>query len=89
MNSNPKGQYLDILKIFRGIASIMVAVLAIISFFYCTFRHLKLFAFDVNLLFALIAFLSIFKSVSFDAVKINKASLMMKVGNATYYLFNS
>lgn len=64
-----------------------ILLLITTSFSYCTFRHLKLFAFDVNLLFALIAFLSIFISVSFDAVKINKASLMMMVGNATYSIY--
>lgn len=65
----------------------LILLLAIISFFYCTFKHLKLFTFDANLLFALIAFLSIFIAVSFDTQKINKNSLLMKVGNATYSIY--
>lgn len=87
MNSYPKSHYLDIFQVFRGIAVIMVAVLAIVSFFYCAFNPLKLFIIDVNLMFALMAFLIIFIAVCFDTPKIYKYSLMMKVGNATYPIY--
>ena len=62
-------------------------ILALMSFFYCTFNHFKLFAFDVNLLFAIVAFLSIFIVTSVSNFKINKESLLMMVGNATYSIY--
>lgn len=62
-------------------------LLALMSFFYCTFTHLKLFAFDVNLLFAIVAFLSIFIVASVGNFKINKESVLMLVGNATYSIY--
>ncbi|MFV5701780.1 acyltransferase family protein [Flavobacterium sp. XS2P12] len=61
--------------------------LALMSFFYCTFNHLKLFAFDANLLFAIVAFLCIFVATSVGDFKINKASVLMMVGNATYSIY--
>lgn len=64
-----------------------VLFLALMSFFYCTFAHFKLFAFALNLLFAIVAFLSIFAAISFGNFKINKASVMMMVGNATYSIY--
>jgi len=62
-------------------------ILALSSFFYCTFNHVKLFAFDVNLLFAIVAFLSIFTATNVGNFKISKASVMMMVGNATYSIY--
>jgi peptidoglycan/LPS O-acetylase OafA/YrhL len=62
-------------------------ILALTSFFYCTFNHLKLFVFDANLLFAILAFLSIFTASSVGDFKIHKASLIMMVGNATYSIY--
>lgn len=64
-----------------------VLLLALMSFFYCIFTHLKLFAFDVNLLFAIVAFLSIFIVTSVRNFKINKESVLMLVGNATYSIY--
>jgi peptidoglycan/LPS O-acetylase OafA/YrhL len=62
-------------------------ILALTSFFFCTFNHLKLFAFDANLLFAMVGFLSIFLATSFGDFKINAKSVMMMVGNATYSIY--
>jgi peptidoglycan/LPS O-acetylase OafA/YrhL len=62
-------------------------ILAFTFFFYCTFNHLKLFAFDANLLFAILAFLSIFTATSVSNFKIHKASVIMMVGNATYSIY--
>jgi peptidoglycan/LPS O-acetylase OafA/YrhL len=64
-----------------------VLILVVISFFYCTFNHLKLFVFDVNLLFSIIAFLCIFIAISVGNLNINKASVVMMVGNATYSIY--
>jgi peptidoglycan/LPS O-acetylase OafA/YrhL len=64
-----------------------VLILVVISFFYCTFNHLKLFVFDVNLLFSIIAFLCIFIAISVVNLTINKASVVMMVGNATYSIY--
>ena len=64
-----------------------VLLLALMSFFYCIFTHLKLFAVDVNLLFAIVAFLSIFIVTSVRNFKINKESVLMLVGNATYSIY--
>ncbi|WP_269686374.1 acyltransferase family protein [Flavobacterium lacustre] len=65
----------------------LLLLLALISFFYCTFNNLKLFPFVVNLLFAIVAFLSIFMATSFGNFKINKTSVIMMVGNATYSIY--
>jgi exopolysaccharide production protein ExoZ len=62
-------------------------IFALTSFFFCTFNHQKLFAFDANLLFALVAFLSIFSATSFGNFHINKKSVIMMVGNATYSIY--
>jgi peptidoglycan/LPS O-acetylase OafA/YrhL len=64
-----------------------VIVLTIILFFCCTFNHLKLFVFDVNLLFAIIAFLSIFIAINIGNLTLNKTSIAMLVGNATYSIY--
>lgn len=64
-----------------------VFFLALLSFFYCTFTHFKPFAFNANLLFAIVAFLIIFVATSMANFKINKASVMMMVGNATYSIY--
>lgn len=64
-----------------------VLFLALLSFFYCIFTHFKLFAFNANLLFAIVAFLIIFVATSMSNFKINKASVMMMVGNATYSIY--
>ncbi|WP_081897855.1 acyltransferase [Flavobacterium sp. 83] len=65
----------------------LLLFIAFMFFFYCTFNHLKLFSFDVNLLFAFVAFLSIFIATSTVDVKINKTSVLMMVGNATYSIY--
>ena len=65
----------------------LMLVLALMSFFYCIFNPFKLFVFDANLLFAILAFLSIFIAIGFGNFRINKKSIMMMVGNATYSIY--
>ena len=72
---------------FNSIALFSLLSLAILSFSYCTFTHLKIFAFDMNLLFATITFLSIFIAITRVDLKINKTALLMMVGNATYSIY--
>lgn len=65
----------------------LVLILAFLSFFYCTFNNLKFFTHDVNILFSIVAFLSIFIAIRIPNFKISKASVMMMVGNATYSIY--
>lgn len=64
-----------------------VLILAFLSFFYCTFNNLKFFTNDVNIIFSIMAFLSIYTAIRIPDFKINKASVMMMVGNATYSIY--
>jgi peptidoglycan/LPS O-acetylase OafA/YrhL len=61
--------------------------LSFISFFYCTFNPLKEFAFAINLLFAIVAFLCIYIAIGIVNFKSNKISVLMMVGNATYSIY--
>lgn len=74
------------IKLHRLLSTLLL-VLFLMAFLYFTFNNLNLFAFDVNLLFAIAAFLSIFIASSIDNLKINKTAVMMLVGNATYSIY--
>jgi peptidoglycan/LPS O-acetylase OafA/YrhL len=65
----------------------LALIISLISFFYCTFNHLYVFEFDMNLLFSIGVFLTIYFSISYCNFKFNKASVMMLVGHATYSIY--
>jgi peptidoglycan/LPS O-acetylase OafA/YrhL len=69
------------------ILGVLLLIVFFLSFLYCIFNHLNIFKFDVNLLFALMAFLSIYMAISYCNFKIKSTALMMMVGNATYSIY--
>ncbi|MFV8342164.1 acyltransferase family protein [Flavobacterium sp. XS2P39] len=69
------------------ILAFLILISSLIPFLYCTFNHLKIFKFDVNLLFSIAAFLIIYIAINYYNFKINATALMMLIGNATYSIY--
>ena len=69
------------------ILAFLALVLSFTYFLYCTFNHLYIFEFGINLLFSIGAFLVIYIAISHYNFKIKSTSLMMLVGNATYSIY--
>lgn len=72
---------------FNSIFLFLGLVIVLISFGYCTVTHVTIFAFDVNLLFALVAFFSIFIAIRCSNFKINNVGMLLMIGNATYSIY--
>jgi len=66
---------------------LMMLTVSFLSFIYCTFNNIKVFSYALNLLFASVAFLTIFIAIGFGTVKISSTSVMMIVGNITYSIY--
>ena len=62
-------------------------ILTLSSFLFIKLNKIELFKFDLNFLFSIFTFIIVYIAIVFYNKKINKSSLFMMIGNATYSIY--